>query len=126
MSTSDTLTDKEIKDVVSNALSEEALEKLISVKVIHISDDEKSKTVGELLTTKSHRDCIQTIYKNPMYVNQIHKTIFQRVSNVVHILKKCTICSVGSYRRKYQWFRASSISTHLIFFFIYVSLNNKS
>jgi hypothetical protein len=64
------------------------IESLFSIKVLHISDNDSSKTFGELLKTKSSRSLMQALKKKQMYVNQMHKEQEMRVSLVTHHLNK--------------------------------------
>lgn len=66
----------------------ENIEDSFLIKVLHISDDESSKTFGEILKTKSSRNLMQALREKQMYVNQMHKEEDMRVSLVTHHLNK--------------------------------------
>lgn len=52
------------------------------------SDDEKLKTLGELLSNKSSRSIIRLLIENEMYANEISKKLEIQPNLVVHHLRK--------------------------------------
>ena len=52
------------------------------------SDDEKLKSLGELLSNKSSRDIIKLLIDKEMYTNEISKKLDMRANIVIHHLKK--------------------------------------
>jgi len=72
----------------SDNLDDMDVETSFSIKVLHISDDDSSKTFGELLKTKSSRSLMSALKEKQMYVNEMHKEQDMRVSLVTHHLNK--------------------------------------
>ncbi|MCE9653562.1 MAG: winged helix-turn-helix domain-containing protein [Nitrosarchaeum sp.] len=52
------------------------------------SEDEKLKSLGELLSNKSSRDIIRLLIDKEMYINEIAKKLDMRVSLIIHHLQK--------------------------------------
>lgn len=55
---------------------------------VFFSDDEKLKSLGELLSNKSSRDIIKLLIDKEMYINEIAKKLELKVSLVIHHLQK--------------------------------------
>jgi len=52
------------------------------------SEDEKLKSLGELMSNKSSRDIIRLLIDKEMYINEIAKKLELKVSLVIHHLQK--------------------------------------
>jgi len=71
-----------------------------SIKVLHISNEDTSKTFGEIMKTKSSSSLVEALKDDQMYVNQMHNKLDQRVSNITHHLNKLIELGVVNIEEK--------------------------